>query len=87
MKQAVYRLDIASGCVERWYETDKPIYMLSPDSDGRVPVVIGDDLPPQLGLLVGPDWFQRLAVPLDFPALNDAANGYRRHRRGAAGSR
>jgi hypothetical protein len=76
VKQAVYRLDIASGRVERWYETDSAIYMLSPDSDGHVLVVIGDDSPPRLGLLTGPDKFQRLALPPDFPAVSD---GYLRN--------
>jgi len=76
VKQAVYRLDLASGRVERWYETDKPISMLSPDTDGHVLVVIGDDSAPQLGLLVGPDRFQRLAPPPDFPLI---ADGYLQH--------
>ncbi len=60
VKQAIYRLDLTSGRVERWYETDKPIYMLSPDSAGHVLVVIGDNSSPRLGLLVGPDQFNRL---------------------------
>ena len=72
VKQAIYRLDLASGKVERWYETDTAIYMLSPDSDGHVLVVIGDDSPPRLGMLVGPDRFQRLALPPGFPAISDA---------------
>lgn len=76
VKQGVYRLDIASGHVERWFETDGPISMLSPDTDGHVLVVIGADSSPQLGLLVGPDHFQRLAVPPDFPAV---ADGYLQH--------
>jgi hypothetical protein len=76
VKQAVYRLDIASGRVERWYETDSAIYMLSPDSDGHVLVVIGDDSPPRLGLLTGPDKLQRLTLPPDFPAVSD---GYLRN--------
>ena len=77
-KQAIFRLDIASGHVERWYETDlpaagpSPIAMLAPDSDGHVLIALGDQSPPRLGLLVGPDQFQRLAVPLDFPAINEA---------------
>src|SRR6202035_5276208 len=76
VKQAVYRLDLSSGLVERWDETDKPISMLSPDSDGHVLVVIGDDSAPQLGLLVGPDHLQPLTVPPDFPLV---ADGYQQH--------
>src|SRR4029077_502316 len=40
LKRGVFRLDIASGLVERWYETDQPISMLSPDSGGHVLVYI-----------------------------------------------
>jgi hypothetical protein len=76
VKQAVYRLDLASGRVERWYETGSAISMLSPDSDGHVLVVVGDDSAPRLGLLVGPDQFQSVALPLDFPLL---ADGYLQH--------
>jgi hypothetical protein len=76
VKQAVYRLDISSGRVERWYETDKPISMLSPDTNGHVLVVIGEDSAPQLGLLVGPDHLQPLTVPTDFPLV---ADGYLQH--------
>jgi hypothetical protein len=81
-KQGVFRLDIASGQVERWYEADlpvtgtSPISMLAPDSDGHVLIVIGDESPPRLGLLVGPDQFQRLALPPGFPAVSD---GYLRN--------
>ena len=81
-KQGVFRLDIASGHVERWYETDlpaagpSPISMLAPDSDGHVLIVIGDESPPRLGLLLGPNDFQRLVLPVDFPAVND---GYLRN--------
>jgi hypothetical protein len=74
--KAIYRLDIASGHVERWYETDKPISMLSPDSDGHVLVVMGEDSPPRLGLLVGPGQFQRLDVPLELPMVRE---GYLRN--------
>jgi hypothetical protein len=76
-KQGVFRLDIATGHVERWYETDlpasgiAPISLLAPDTEGHVLLVIGDQLPPRLGLLTGPDQFQPLALPLDFPAIND----------------
>jgi hypothetical protein len=76
-KQGVFRLDIATGHVERWYETDlpasgtSPISLLAPDNEGHVLMVIGDQLPPRLGLLTGPDQFQPLALPLDFPAIND----------------
>jgi hypothetical protein len=75
-KQAIYRLDMATGRVARWYETDSAISMLSPDPDGHVLVVVGDDSQPRLGLLVGPDQFQRLALPPDFPGVSD---GYLRH--------
>jgi hypothetical protein len=81
-KQAVFRLDIASGQVERWYEADlpaagpSPISMLAPDSEGHVLIVIGDESPPRLGLLLGPGHFQRLVLPVDFPAIND---GYLRN--------
>jgi hypothetical protein len=76
-KQGVFRLDIATGHVERWYETDlpasgiSPISLLAPDTEGHVLMVIGDQLPPRLGLLTGPDQFQPLALPLDFPAIYD----------------
>jgi hypothetical protein len=76
-KQSVFRLDIATGHVARWYETDlpasgiSPISLLAPDTEGHVLMVIGDQLPPRLGLLTGADQFQRLALPLDFPAIND----------------
>jgi hypothetical protein len=74
-KQGVYRLDIASGHVERWYQTDlpasglSPISMLSPDADGHVLIVIGDQAPPRLGVLTGPDQLQLLALPPDFPRI------------------
>jgi hypothetical protein len=76
-KQGVFRLEIATGHVERWYETDlpasevSPISLLAPDTEGHVLMVIGDQRPPRLGLLTGPDQFQPLALPLDFPAIND----------------
>jgi hypothetical protein len=76
LKQAIFRLDLASGRVERWYQTDSSISMLSPDSDGHVLVVIGDDASPRLGLLVGPDRFQQFALPPGFPLV---ADGYLRH--------
>src|SRR5438552_417935 len=81
-KQGVFRLDIASGHVERWYEADlpaaapSPISMLAPDSDGHVFMVIGNQVPPRLGLLTGPDRFEPLALPPDFPRIND---GYPRN--------
>jgi len=53
-----------------------PISMLAPDSDGHVLIALGDDSPPRLGLLLGPNQFQRLALPVDFPAVND---GYLRN--------
>jgi hypothetical protein len=81
-KQGVFRLDIATGHVERWYEMDlpasgtSPISILAPDSDGHVLMVIGDQVPPRLGLLTGPGRFQPLALPPDFPRIND---GYLRN--------
>ena len=81
-KQGVFRLDIASGHVERWYEMDlpaagpSPISMIAPDSDGHVLIVIGNQVPPRLGLLTGPDRFEPLALPPDFPRIND---GYPRN--------
>ena len=70
-KYAIYRLNIATGHVERWYEADTPIYMLSPDADGHVLVAIGDNAPQRLGLLVGVDQFQRLSVPLELPVVSE----------------
>src|ERR1700694_1810750 len=76
-KQGVFRLDIASGHVERWYEADlpaagpSPISMLAPDSDGHVLIEIGGDSAPRLGLVVGPDQFRPLDVPVGFPVVNE----------------
>ena len=76
-KQGVFRLDIASGHVERWYEADlpvagpSPVSMLSPDSDGHVLIEIGGDSAPRLGLVVGPDQFRPLDVPVGFPVVNE----------------
>jgi hypothetical protein len=76
-KQGVFRLDIASGHVERWYETDlpasgpSPISMLSPDPDGHVLIGIGDGPSQRLGLLVGPNQLRPLNVPLGFPGVNE----------------
>jgi hypothetical protein len=81
-KQGVFRLDIASGHVERWYEADvpssmlSPINMLSPDSDGHILVAIGDGPSQRLGLVVGPDQFRPLDVPPGFPGVNE---GYLRN--------
>ena len=81
-KQGVFRLDIASGQVERWYEADltaagpSPISMLSPDSDGHVLIEIGGDSAPRLGLVVGPGQFRPLDVPVGFPVVNE---GYLRN--------
>jgi len=77
-KQGVFRLDIASGHVERWYEADlpvadpSPVSMLSPDADGHVLIEIGGDSAPRLGLVVGPDQFRPLDVPVGFPVVSDA---------------
>jgi hypothetical protein len=76
-KQGVFRLDIASGHVERWYEADlpvagpSPVSMLSPDSDGHVLIEIGSDSAPRLGLIVGPGQFRPLDVPAGFPVVNE----------------
>ena len=76
-KQGVFRLDIASGHVERWYEADlpaagpSPVSMLSPDADGHVLIEIGGDSAPRLGLVVGPGQFRPLDVPVGFPVVND----------------
>lgn len=76
-KQGVFRLDIASGHVERWYEADlpvagpSPVSMLSPDADGHVLIEIGGDSAPRLGLVVGPDQFRPLSVPVGFPVVNE----------------
>ena len=76
-KQGVFRLDIASGHVERWYQADlpvagpSPISMLSPDADGHVLIQTGDDSAPRLGLVVGPGQVQPLDVPAGFPVVSD----------------
>ena len=76
-KQGVFRLDIASGHVERWYEADlpvagpSPVSMLSPDAEGHVLIEIGGDSAPRLGLVVGPDQFRPLDVPVGFPVVNE----------------
>ncbi len=76
--KVVFRLDIASGHVERWYEADlpvadpSPVSMLSPDADGHVLIEIGGDSAPRLGLVVGPDQFRPLDVPVGFPVVSDA---------------
>ena len=76
-KQGVFRLDIATGQVERWYEADlpaagpSPISMLSPDADGHVLIQTGDDSAPRLGLVVGPGQVQPLDVPAGFPVVSD----------------
>jgi hypothetical protein len=46
--------------------------MLSPDADGHVLIEIGGDSAPRLGLLVGPDQFRPLSVPVGFPVVNEA---------------
>src|SRR2546421_7271387 len=73
---------MASGLVEGWYEMPlpatgpSPISIIAPDSDGHVLIVIGNQVPPRLGLLTGPDRFEPLALPPDFPRIND---GYPRN--------
>jgi hypothetical protein len=70
-RYGVFRLDIATGHFERWYESDTPMYLLSPDTDGHVLVAIGNNPPQRLGLLVGVDQFQRLTVPVDFSIVSE----------------
>ena len=76
VEQAIYRLDLASGRVERWFQTDGSISMLAPDSNGHVLIDTGDDAASRLALLVGPDQLRVLAVPPNFPKV---ADGYLRH--------
>jgi hypothetical protein len=68
---------IATGHVERWYEADvpvagpSPVSMLSPDADAHVLIETGGDSAPRLGLVVGPDQFRPLDVPVGFPNVNE----------------
>jgi hypothetical protein len=47
----VFRLDLATGGVTTWYQTNTPVSLLSPTPDGDVLITYGDRSSAQLGLV------------------------------------
>jgi hypothetical protein len=59
----VYRLDLATGAVTTWYQTNTPVGLLSPTPDGDVLITYGDRSSAQLGLITASNQLIPLAVP------------------------
>jgi hypothetical protein len=68
----IFRLDLTSGVVARWYEGSTPIGLLSPTPDGDVLVSYGKNGSGRLELLSSPDHLAPLEVPLNFPQIYSA---------------
>jgi hypothetical protein len=68
----LYRLDLRTGKVSTWYETKKPIRLLSPTPDGGVLIDYGTYGVAKLALVSGPGLFAPIALPRNLSTLWDA---------------
>jgi hypothetical protein len=72
----VYRLDLISGQVSTWLETDTTVTLLSPTQDGDLLISFGKGEGEQTKLLTGPNKLSQLELPPEFPLVT---NAYLRH--------
>jgi hypothetical protein len=72
----IYRLDLGTRKVSKWYEIDAAVRLLSPGPDGDILIEYGEPESAHLARIAGPNQFVPIDVPPDFPYVDTAGTAY-----------